>query len=692
MDFADVERHGLADHQRGGVRVTNSVNIHALALKAASTLNIASGVVTVTQQYHVLAAESGTTDDVDTISMGFTNLAVKGNTYYPLLCVTADAGDVITLKDGTGNLSLPNADDIAVDPGSFVWLLWNGTAWTAPIAAATAGTLNDAVILAPDSDTRNDITAGADDETPLRLKPNSGTQSAPLLEIVNESDTPTASISKDGEIAFDMLKVNTATTLTIASGAVTITGGHHIIAAESGTSDLLETINGGVTGQFLLIEADTGDTINVQQTSGNISFADASTSTSADHSLSGSAQMLLYYTGSVWQQIGFNGVREININTVQTSGQWEPVEGGTGTNNNTNTEGDTLLSNGVNGDYVTSPLPPGIRNHIIDPMLDYWPDGTSFTDPSNLQYLSVNTFINRITDGGTLNVDVTREAFTLGQTDVPGNPRYYMRLAGSVEGSPGGNEYVAVNVPVEYVRTLSGLQANFSLYLKGGSAGTIALAAAQSFGTGGSPSSAVFVTGFNVAITTSWVRYDVTLTVPSVSGKTLGTNNNDLLNLWIYKQAGASIVAARNLPGAIAYTDTLDIACLQLTEGAIRTAFELRPKAFEQRLIERYYWKNPGGSTQTLFGAGFNQLTTQAAGFVQFPTLMRAAPTFAQSGSFQVQHAATATAITSLTADSITQQSARLLGTVASGLTAGQGSMIRAAGDAAANIAFSARL
>jgi hypothetical protein len=111
--------------------MTNSLNCHALALKEGTTLTISSGVVTALQEYHIIAAETGTTDDLDTISLGYTNLSVKGNTYRPCLRLIADAGDTITLKHGVGNLSLPGDTDITLSDDAFVWLLWRGAAWYA---------------------------------------------------------------------------------------------------------------------------------------------------------------------------------------------------------------------------------------------------------------------------------------------------------------------------------------------------------------------------------------------------------------------------------------------------------------------------------------------------------------------------------------------------------------------------------
>jgi len=106
-----------------------SAKIHAIALKAATTLTIASGVVTTTQNVHIVAAESSTTDDLDTITLGYDILTVDTVDYWPIIILQADSGDTITLKHGTGNIDLPGDADIPLGDDEWILLMWNGTNW-----------------------------------------------------------------------------------------------------------------------------------------------------------------------------------------------------------------------------------------------------------------------------------------------------------------------------------------------------------------------------------------------------------------------------------------------------------------------------------------------------------------------------------------------------------------------------------
>lgn len=117
-----------------------TVRVAQILLKDQETLTIASGVVTRTQEYHIVAAESGTTDDLATINLDTdVSYSVNSINYRPTLRLIADAGDTITVKHGTGNIDLPDDTDVTLTDDAFIWLFYNGTNWQAFKAAATGG-------------------------------------------------------------------------------------------------------------------------------------------------------------------------------------------------------------------------------------------------------------------------------------------------------------------------------------------------------------------------------------------------------------------------------------------------------------------------------------------------------------------------------------------------------------------------
>jgi hypothetical protein len=65
----------------------------------------------------------------------------------------------------------------------------------------------------------------------------------------------------------------------------------------------------------------------------------------------------------------------------------------------------------------------------------------------------------------------------------------------------------------------------------------------QSFGSGGSPSAAVDVNAVPITLTTTPTRYSVTFTLPSMAGKTLGTNGDSQTALRLWTSCGTGNAA-----------------------------------------------------------------------------------------------------------------------------------------------------
>lgn len=248
----------------------------------------------------------------------------------------------------------------------------------------------------------------------------------------------------------------------------------------------------------------------------------------------------------------------------------------------------------------------GFRNAIINGNFDHWQRGTSFLNPAVGAYTTDRWMV--VYDGSGATRTLSRQAFTLGQIDVPGEPTYFFRFAQSVAGS-GGN-FNAISQRIESVRTFAGQQVTLSFYAKAAAALTLPLMAfRQTFGSGGSPSTFVDTyTGFGQVITTSWTRYSFTITMPSISGKTLGTDNNDNMEVFIF------------LP--INTTFTFDITQVQLELGPIATPFERRPPQTELALCQRYY-QNSGQAANRDSALVFNANIYKSS---LFPVSMRAAP------------------------------------------------------------------
>lgn len=168
-----------------------------------------------------LAANTGTSDEVETIQ----GISTNGQTIY----VTADVGDTITLKHGTDNLELAHGVDAVITHGVWVQLtMFDGVNYkemgrsTPPFVSALTGNVDGAGYAVTD--------VGR-----FRFKP--------------------------------------ATTVTIATGAISVTSGTIIRPRTEGAAgtDDLTTLNGGTDGDEVILQfAIGGEVVTVKSGTGNI--------------------------------------------------------------------------------------------------------------------------------------------------------------------------------------------------------------------------------------------------------------------------------------------------------------------------------------------------------------------------------------------------------------------------------------
>jgi hypothetical protein len=160
--------------------------------------------------------------------------------------------------------------------------------------------------------------------------------------------------------------------------------------------------------------------------------------------------------------------------------------------------------------------------------------------------------------------------------------------------------------------------------------------------------------------------------------------------------AGATYLGATGETSVIGTLNaTWYVTGVQLEVGSVATPFERRPYGTELALCQRYYYKQQSDGNPE-FGVGWNKTTTSATAFIPFPVSMRTRPTALEqsgtAGHYQIIHANTATTCNGVpTYDEASTWGARVSATVASGLTAGQGSGIRVL-NASAYLAWSAEL
>ena len=278
----------------------------------------------------------------------------------------------------------------------------------------------------------------------------------------------------------------------------------------------------------------------------------------------------------------------------------------------------------------------GRRNKIINGDFQVFQKGSGGATAANSAYAKTDRFKYFIS-GVTTTQD--QQEFTHGQTDVPGEPQYYMRNILASNSSAGNYSILAQHI--EDVKTCAGQEVTLSFYGKASSAGLkVAIEFNQAFGTGGSSRVTSAQTGDTaqlVTLTTSWARYTVTTTIDSIAGKTLGPSNTSYLELYMWMSAGSDYGRANGLGNQ---SGNFDFADIQLETGDVATPFERRLFHEQEHDCHRYYYKRPAQGTledDLIISSDYNNTTNNFYISYYYPRKMRARPAYGNGSGWAAQ-------------------------------------------------------
>jgi hypothetical protein len=232
------------------------------------------------------------------------------------------------------------------------------------------------------------------------------------------------------------------------------------------------------------------------------------------------------------------------------------------------------------------------KNKIINGDFNIWQRGTTFTSPAAGAYTSDRW---RFENNGTGTATISQQAFTAGAAPVAGyESSYFLRLSTTAVGTSTAFDVIQ---RIESVNTFANQTITISFFAKADSARTVTPIFGQNFGSGGSAS--VFTSGSAITLTTSWARYSAVITIPSISGKTIGASN--FLGLLLRSVSAASSV--------------IDYWGVQVEAGSAATNFQTASGtiAGELLLCQRYYQRVTAGGAYGLVSLLGNANSTTAA-------------------------------------------------------------------------------
>jgi hypothetical protein len=251
-------------------------------------------------------------------------------------------------------------------------------------------------------------------------------------------------------------------------------------------------------------------------------------------------------------------------------------------------------------------------NRIINGAFQVWQRGTSQTVAG---YGSADRWRLNLVGGATT---FSRQAVPLGTAFGPNQPEFHARLL--VSGQSLASHVSAIEQRVENVRSYADSTITVLGWARRSSgSGNMAVAGLQHFGTGGSPSSNIAVPGAIVTLTGNWEPFAVTLAVPSISSRVLGTDGNDYFAIEFFASAGADFTRAAGL-GVQAIG--VDLACLHVRRGSLLAAEAnnfVAPAVWSTFAACQRYYETGAGLLQSA-------VSGTTAGFTQFSVRKRAVP------------------------------------------------------------------
>lgn len=252
----------------------------------------------------------------------------------------------------------------------------------------------------------------------------------------------------------------------------------------------------------------------------------------------------------------------------------------------------------VNPNFVSQNL--GRRNLIINGDAQINQKGNQ-SGVGDAGYIGPDRWLSFINTSSTLTF--SQETQTIGHTDNNPDSKYNFKFDWL---GTGAIQIKTIAQRIEGVHHGNGRKMTLSFWGKTEQADDGIIRIIQSFGSGGSPSAGVVIDSSSIDFQNSWTYHTYTWDMPSTSGKTLGTDNNDHIEVQ-FRFTGT-------LNSYFQFTD------VQVEVGDTATPYERRSYGEEFALCQRYAQFNSSAYFRTYS-------STSGSMSVQFFTPMRANPT-----------------------------------------------------------------
>ena len=279
-----------------------------------------------------------------------------------------------------------------------------------------------------------------------------------------------------------------------------------------------------------------------------------------------------------------------------TSAQWVSTAGAAGPAGSPNDVGRNLIHNPLFNIAQRGAGPFTVAT-VTGYGLDRWATNVQGADAASFQRFA-------LTDSDRAQIGDEAAAYT---------------FANNFTGSSSG--YTEITQRIEDVRRLAGKTITLSFFSDANATLKLGINAGQSMGTGGSPSGAVnaLTTGLSVTLGANWQRHSVSFALPSLAGKTLGTNNDHYTMIRVAYSSGTSTDAFFGNIGV--QSGIVNLWGIQLEVGSVATPLEKPDPQQDLAKCQRFY--QVGNFSLWAYG----QIGTQFGYSKALNGAMRASPT-----------------------------------------------------------------
>ena len=361
---------------------------------------------------------------------------------------------------------------------------------------------------------------------------------------------------------------------------------------------------------------------------------------------------------------------------------------------------------------VNSSIHQPFRNLIINGDMSIAQRGTSVTGITSPGYHSLDRF--------NMNAyNIASAVYTMEQsTDAPIGFYNSLKLTPTTaNGTQDANEQFNIEQYIEaqniynldfYTATADSVTISF--YIKTNNTGTypISLKLSDNNSISSNTATRLYRTTYTVNSADTWERKTVTLQLDTSTSETRPTGNNFGMSVLFWFGAGSSrdggtantwegngnnCTLADNLNFLGNTSNEVYLTGVQIEKGTSASDFEFLPHDVNLQRCQRYCYSESAGDTYHNYMNGFYSSSSLFIGNLNLPTSMRSGPSLTTSGTL-VTAGVTSSSISSF---SITDSNVNDVNTIqvratVSGVTAGQGAVIRNDNDATATFILSSEL